>query len=105
MATVSLEKIVTLVVQQVVQELAKNGIQVVSTGSSGNKTSVNTGFQGLISKSERIDMSKYKSPVLTENQLNKLHELTGEVIIPKGTVITPKARQIIQKKQLQITFE
>ena len=49
-------------------------------------------------------MSKYKTPVLTENHMRKLHVLTGEVIVPKGTVVTPKAKELIKEKQILISF-
>jgi hypothetical protein len=59
----------------------------------------------LRNKVERIDMSKYRSPVLTENHLRRLHALTGEVIVPKKTVITPKAREIAKEKNIIITCD
>jgi ethanolamine utilization cobalamin adenosyltransferase len=49
-------------------------------------------------------MKKYRTPVLTEDHIRRLHELTGEIIIPRGTVITPKARELVRKNQIIITF-
>ncbi len=107
MQEISIEKIVNLVVKEVVQELMKQGVKVVSTGGSmvPANFSVLSVDAGLKTKSEKIDMSKYKSAVLTENHIDRLHELTGEVIIPKGTIITPKAKQKIRDKQIAVTIE
>lgn len=107
MQEISIEKIVNLVVKEVVQELVKQGVKVVSTGGSTvpSNISLPSANVGLRTKSEKIDMSKYKSAVLTENHINRLHELTGEIIIPKGTIVTPKAKQKIREKQIAITIE
>lgn len=107
MQEISIEKIVNLVVKEVVQELVKQGVKVVSTGGSTVPANlpISSVDTGLRTKSEKIDMSKYKSAVLTENHVDRLHVLTGEIVIPKGTIITPKAKQKIREKQIAITFE
>ncbi|MBN1782677.1 hypothetical protein JW948_16190 [bacterium] len=93
---VSIEQIIVRIVQEVVRELKARNVTVVYGGS----TPV-SGVQGR-SRSETIDMSAYKTPVLTENRLQRLHELTGEVIVPEGTIVTPKARELIRRKNLKI---
>ena len=107
MNEVPLEKIVSLVVQEVVKELQKNGIKVVSVGGgtsgSGNILTGNT-LSGFKAKVEHIDMSKYKTPLLTENHIDRLHELTGEIVIPKGTIMTPKAREAVKRKNISIQY-
>ena len=60
---------------------------------------------GFRIKKEKIDMSAYKSPVLTENHIKRLHELTGEIVVPGGTIITPKARQALRSKKIAIVYE
>ena len=50
-------------------------------------------------------MSSYRTPVLTENHIQRLHPLTGEIIVPQGTVITPKARELIKVKQILVTMK
>ena len=96
---ISLEKLVGLVTAEVVKELKKQGVRVVD--SAGINTS-NNPTPNYRSKSERIDMSKYKTPILTENHLQRLHELTGIVIVPKGTIVTPKAKEMIKEKNLSL---
>lgn len=99
---ITLEKLITLVTAEVVKELKKQGIQVIY--SSEHKGSV-ISTDSLRTKSEKIDMSRYRTPVLTEIHIRRLHELTGEVIIPENTIITPKAKEIIKEKRLIITRE
>lgn len=110
MDKVSLEKIIAMVTRQVIEELQKNQIEIVFHGSDTeqnhqedtpgiNKAAV------LRNKVERIDMGSFRSPVLTENHILRLHELTGEIVVPKGTVLTPKARQLICQKNISLTIE
>jgi hypothetical protein len=99
---ITLEKLINLVTAEVVKELKKQGIQIIS--SSDNNGLRITG-NSLRTKSEKIDMSRYRTPVLTEIHIRRLHELTGEVIIPSNTIITPKAKEIIKEKKLIITRE
>ena len=95
---INIEKIIQIVTRQVVKELQAKGIKVKF--SAGNDNSLNA----LRTKTETIDMSKYKTPVLTENHIRRLHELTGEVIVPQGTVITPKAKEMIKDRKLVISY-
>lgn len=98
---ISLEKLINLVTAEVVKELKRQGVQVVVSGGQAQQQVMN----GFRTKSEKIDMSKYKTPVLTEGHIRKLHELTGEVIVPERTIITPKAKELIKERQLSIIFE
>ena len=106
MTEVSLEKIINLVVREVVSELEKRGVKIVT---SSQNSPINTGgsltVTGIKTKTEKIDMTGYKTPILTERHIDRLHELTGEIIIPMGTVITPKAREVIKQKNLSIRYE
>ena len=96
---ITIEYLITRIVQEVIKELKDKNISVTFSNSAENKTSSHS------AKTETIDMSKYKTPVLTENHIQRLHALTGEIIIPEGTIITPKAKELIQEKQLQITIQ
>jgi len=86
------------VTTQVISELQSRGVQIISRGTAGDHV------QALKTKSESIDMQKYRTPVLTEDHIRRLHELTGEIIIPTGTVITPKARELVKQKQIIVTY-
>lgn len=99
---VSLEKLIQLVTAEVVKELGKQGVRIVSGSFSAD--SHNSG-SSLRTKVERIDMKKYRTPILTEKQIRNLHELTGEVIVPPGTVMTPKAKELVRERRLVITIQ
>ena len=47
-----------------------------------------------------IDMSNYKTPILTENHLLTLDPKINEIVVPKGTIITPGARDIIKRHKI-----
>jgi len=97
---ISLEKLIQLVTMELVKELKKQGVTV--TAPPGSPLPNQPVIEGK-TRSEEIDMSKYVTPVLTENQIRKLHPLTAEVIVPAGTVISPNARELLREKQLRIT--
>ena len=99
---VSVEKLVVLILKEVLRELKKQDITI--TGIS-NVDQVNRKGNDLRTKVEKIDMSKYVTPIITENHIQQLHELTGEIIIPKSTIITPKAIELIREKKLAVTKE
>jgi len=105
---IPLEKIVQLVVSAVVDELTKRGVKVSESAISGSisQNIVQSGqLTGFKTKSEKIDLSNFRSPVLTENHIKRLHQLTAEIIIPRKTVITPKAREAIKRQNISIRFE
>lgn len=100
MATIQLNQLIQMITREVVAELQRQGVQVMG-GPDVSQPKDNV----LTTKSEQIDMSKFKSPVLTAAPLERLHPLTGEIVIPEGTIITPKAKQMIHTKNLKIRFE
>ncbi len=91
---VNIENIIQIVTRQVVKELRARGVKINYSARPGDP------HNALRTKTETIDMSKYRTPLLTENHIRRLHELTGEVVIPEGTVITPKARELIKEKKI-----
>lgn len=98
---ITLEELILKITREVIRELGRQNISVTI-----GEQSVQSGHQsGLIRHTETPDMSKYKTPVLTENHIQKLHELTGEIIIPSGTIMTPKARELVKQKNLRITIK
>lgn len=108
MSQISIEKIIEAVTLEVVKQLKQNGMTVtVDSGKVGGSVAqaLMSDCGGVKNKTERIDMSNYKSPVLTEKHIDKLHELTGKIIVPCGTIITPKARESAKRKSISIVFE
>lgn len=90
-----LEKIIELVTREVMNELGRKGV-VPGTGATAALDSTT---------SVRLDMSKYKTPLVTENAVNRLHERTITVIVPAGAVITPRARGLLREKNITVVVE
>ncbi len=101
---VSIDKIIQLVTHEVVKQLKANGVPVIIDPKITG-TGIANALVSNPSKSERIDMSKYKTPILTERHISKLHELTGKIFIPHGTLITPKARETAKRNNILIEME
>jgi hypothetical protein len=104
---VSVEAIILKVTQRVLREFADRGIQVIpSTGPAllpGPGIAVSNGASPV--RSERADMTGYRTPVLIERHVRKLHELTEAVIVPRGTVVSPKAKELLRDKNIQLCIE
>ena len=98
----SIQKLIQLIIKEIIKELVEQGI--IKNSDIEKSREFNFG-QSIRNKVEKIDMSKYRTPILTENQINHLHELTGQIIVPKGTVITPKAKEVLKTKQISLKIE
>ena len=96
---ITIEQLVSIIVKEVLAALSKKGV-VVNPHSLGTTTSLAAASQKELC--ETIDMKNYRSPVLTENHITLLHPNVREIIIPKGTVITPGARDAIAKRRLTV---
>jgi len=96
---VKIEELVRIIVNEVIAELSKKGV-AVNPHSLEKITSHSAASQTEFC--ETIDMKNYRSPVLTENHITMLHSNVREIIIPKGTVITPGARDAIAKRRLKV---
>ena len=106
-ADVSIETIIRQVTAQVIRELADQGVRIVSTAGSAvsQEPQIAAGFGGSPIRSERADMTGYRTPVLTERHVKQLHKLTGAVIVPRGTVLSPKAKELLRDKNIQLCIE
>jgi len=105
---VNLEQIIQVVTEKVVAELVNQGVRVVNSNSQSVGNAAYQGFDhgtGFRTKTETLDMSSFKTPILTERQIHRLHELTGAVVVPQGTVITPKARELLKEKQIKLEIK
>lgn len=98
---VDIEKIIEIIVREVITELTKLGVDIELSYVGNKKISSPNAI--LEDKREVIDMSGYKTPVLTENHLISLDSNKVEIVVPKGTVLTPGARDIIRKRKLKLT--
>ncbi len=94
----SIEEIVELVTREVIKELLRQGVMVDKslTDTPGSEN----GKEVL-----EVDMSGYKTPILTESTFHKIASETKELIVPEKTVITPGARDIIKRNQIRISYK
>lgn len=97
---INIENLVEIIVKEVIAELLKIGVELdfskeIKTGDVSNH-----GNQ----KKQEIDMSGYKTPILTEYTLESIGQDVNEIIIPKGTVLTPGARDIVKKRKFIISY-
>jgi hypothetical protein len=96
---IEIEKLIEIIVREVISELLKLGEEIdfsfKESSSYNSIASMKQNKQGQL-----IDMSNYKTPLLTENHLKSLDPSIGEIIVPKGTIITPGAKDIIKKQKL-----
>lgn len=99
---IEINKLVETIVRIVIEELVKLEVVKIEIGSQQTDTklltnSVNSNHRAV------IDMSNYKSPILTEERILSLDPLISEIIVPKRTVLTPGARDLIKKRNLVVT--
>ncbi len=95
---ISIEKIIEIVTREVIKALVEKGVTIDSSllGQENQATK---------KRSLEMDMSEYKTPILTENNLGYLDDHICEIIVPEKTIITPGARGIIRKKSLTIIYK
>jgi len=99
---VSIESIVTRVTQEVMRELARQGIAAApKPGAEARALPV----AAARPNTERLDTSGYKTPLVSERAIRLLHELTGTIVVPKGAIMTPMARESIRHKNIQVVYE
>ena len=92
---ISLEEIVDLVVKEVILELSKKGIQI--DGEISNVTNF-----GASNRKIKMEMKKYKTPLLTEACILELSLEIEEIEVPEKTIITPSASDLIRERKIII---
>jgi len=98
---ISFEHLVATIVREVMAELARRGIEVGGAPSASAQASP-PAATALPAGTVEIDMSGYRTPVLTEEHLTRLRPSVSAVLVPCSTVITPGARDLIRQKKLSI---
>lgn len=88
-----LESIVHRVTLEVWRELAKRGIALPASPAA------------LPDGAVKIDMSRYRTPLLTERTLAGLHPRAHTVVVPNGTIVTPRAKDLLREKRIGLAFE
>ena len=97
---INIENLVEIITKEVIKELLKIGVELDFSKEMKAGNLSNNGNQ----KKQEIDMSGYKTPILTEYALESIGRDVNEIIIPKGTVFTPGARDIIKKRNVIISY-
>ena len=96
---ISIEQLVESIVREVVAELTKRGVVIGSPGAPVRNAPVQHARAGTTLE---IDMSAYRTPVLTQNQLTRIDPKVSTIIVPCSTVVTPGAWGIIRSKKLTL---
>jgi hypothetical protein len=97
---INIEKLVEIITNEVVEQLTQLGVEIDYSSIKERKIISGNNRKNL---NEIINLKNYKTPVLTINQLNSLGEDILEIEVPRGTIITPGARDIIKKRNLRIS--
>jgi hypothetical protein len=109
---ISIEQLVASIVREVVSELVRRGVTVTggmhyapAPATTGRGSPAQAGPAAAPSPAAgtlEIDMSGYRTPILTEDYLIRLAPSVSTLIVPCSTVLTPGARDLIRKKKLSI---
>lgn len=97
MQNINLKYLVELIVSEVLKELNKRGINVLYEKNAADDFSNKKVYE--------VDMSEYKTPILTERMLMMIDSTVSDIIIPSNTIITHGAKDIIKKRNLKINYK
>lgn len=96
---ISREALVQIIVREVLAELAKRGI-FPGTLPGKDRAAPLPAPPGVVS----IDMTGYRTPVLTEVRVRSLEPHIREISVPAGTICTSGAREVLQQRNMKLTF-
>jgi hypothetical protein len=97
---INIETLIEIIVKEVIVEFSKIGVEIEYSKETKRSDFLKVENQKKI----EIDMSSYKTPILTEYTLESVSQDVNEIIIPKGTVFTPGARDVIKKRNFIINY-
>jgi hypothetical protein len=97
-----MEQLVEIVVREVAAELQRRGI-VIETASGADAKPVIA--QPNARRSATIDLAGYATPVLTERHVLALDASVEELMLPRGTIITPGAKDVIKRRGLVVSSD
>jgi hypothetical protein len=95
--SVTIEEIIARVTREVLRECSNRGIAIQD--ATRPATSV------ADTSAQRLDMNGFRTPIVTEHDIEKLHEQTSAIIVPNGTIVTPRAKELIRKKNISVVVE
>jgi hypothetical protein len=94
---IAIEDIVKMVTMEVVKELSRRGYEVEGLPMSLKNDKVKTSLE--------IDMSEFKTPILTENSFWNMDKGVTELIVPANTVISYGASREIKLRKITIKYK
>ena len=109
----SIEQLVEIVVRQVLAELEHRGVPVRGAlpgpnGRNGTHASrpasapAGAAAPGPGGARLEVDLSGYKTPVLTENHVRAAGRHIREIAVPAGTICTAGARDLLEQRRLAL---
>ena len=100
---IDIEKLIEIIVREVIAELSKGkGDLIIADAVKG--TNVASAPVQQEKQKAVIKLDGYKTPVLTEHHLKSVGATIKEIEVPRGTVLTPGARDIIKKRKLTLGY-
>ncbi len=94
-----MEQLVGLIVREVIAELTRRGVEIGLPVPPARSDPVQHASPG---STLEIDMSPYRTPVLTEGQLARIDGKVSTVVVPCTTVVTPGAWAVIRSRRLML---
>ena len=96
---IPLERLVAIIVREVLAELSRRGVAVGSPSARGARTPAPDPGGSVT-----IDMTGYRTPVLTEHRVRAVDRQCREIRVPAGTICTIGARDLMQQRRIQLTY-
>ena len=96
---IPVDRLVEIIVREVLAELARRG--VVPSVRTAAQVAPPPAGEG---PSLAIDMTGYRTPVLTESRVRAVGRHIREIIVPAGTICTIGARDLMQQRRMKLTF-
>lgn len=98
-AQISIEQLVERIVREVIAELMKRGVEIdLPAGPQPHGQAAQTAGGTAL----EIDMSAYRTPVLTEGHLSRIDPKVSTILVPCNTVVTPGAWGTLRSKRLTL---
>lgn len=102
---VSIDQLVAMIVREVVAELTRRGVTVTGASALTVPAPALSGTPAATGPTAEPDLSSYRTPVLTEGHLARLAPGVATILVPRATVLTPGARELIRQKKLSIVHK
>ena len=96
---ISLDELIALITKEVVKELNNRGIKIDNSYLNNSNCGCT---KESTQKSIELDFTGYVTPLVTEEKINELSESISEIVVPKNTIITPSAVDLIKERNIKI---